>query len=295
MKVDLQPGKYVVAVSGGVDSVVLLHLLAQTPGVAITVAHFDHGIRDDSEQDRKLVQEHAAVLGLPFVYDRVELGKGASEATAREARYAFLRSVQKTSGAQALVTAHHKDDLLETVIINLLRGTGRLGLSSLSDKSDLRRPLLEFTKKDIATYASEQGLVWREDTTNSDTKLLRNYIRRVLIPKLDATSKEQLLAHARHLSVLNRAIDTDLTTYLHLQPSRQTLDRTMFCMLPHVVAREVIAAWLRSHDIRSFDSKMLERLVVAIKTYTPGKQVDIDVRHRLLVGSDVLALVTRDR
>ncbi|QQS18837.1 hypothetical protein IPL68_02130 [Candidatus Saccharibacteria bacterium] len=87
------------------------------------MAHFDHGIRPDSVEDRKLVQKLAKQYGLPFVYDRAELGAGASEAVAREARYAFLSRVKEAVGADAIITAHHEDDVLETIIINWLRGT----------------------------------------------------------------------------------------------------------------------------------------------------------------------------
>src|SRR5665213_799396 len=137
MNVDLVPGKYVVAVSGGVDSISLLHILQAQPGVRLIVAHFDHGIREDSVEDRRLVQNVAREYRLPFVYDAGNLGVDTSEAAARQARYRFLRRVQQASGARAIVTAHHQDDLLETAILNLLRGTGRKGLTALSNRSDM--------------------------------------------------------------------------------------------------------------------------------------------------------------
>ncbi len=295
MKVDVQPGNYVVAVSGGVDSVVLMHLLAGLPHVKTTIAHFDHGIRSDSHLDRRLVEKAAKKLGLPFVYDRAELGPSVSEAQAREHRYKFLRSVQQATGADALVTAHHQDDLLETAIINILRGTGRKGLSSLNDRSDIRRPLLGSTKAEIRAYAAEQGLIWREDSTNQDTKLLRNYVRHILMPKIPEQARAQLLAYCRHVAVLNLSIDNSLLLLLHTQPSRQTLNRQSFSLLPHAVARELMAEWLRSHGLRNFDSKTIERLVVVAKTLPPGKQADIDMNHKLLSGNEVLALIIRDR
>src|SRR5580704_3560158 len=107
-------GSYVVAVSGGVDSVVLLHRLQKQPGLRLVVAHFDHGMREDSAEDRRFVKALAQAYGAPFVYDEGHLGSGTSEAEAREARYNFLRRVQAASDAQAIVTAHHQDDLLET-------------------------------------------------------------------------------------------------------------------------------------------------------------------------------------
>src|SRR5437764_343012 len=127
-----KPGKYVVAVSGGVDSVALLDMLARSDDLKLVVAHFDHGIRKDSAKDRKFVEDLAKNYDLPFVYEEGHLGSGTSEAVARGARYDFLHRVKKSHGAQAIITAHHQDDVLETAIINLLRGTGRKGLTSLT-------------------------------------------------------------------------------------------------------------------------------------------------------------------
>src|SRR6185369_2891937 len=122
MQLKVRPGKYVVAVSGGVDSMVLLELLRQKPKLELIVAHFDHGIRPESGEDRKLVQRIAKHYELPFVYVEGHLGASASEALAREARYAFLRKVQAEQGAEAIITAHHQDDMLETAIMDLMRG-----------------------------------------------------------------------------------------------------------------------------------------------------------------------------
>ena len=291
MRVDLEPGKYVVAVSGGVDSVALLHMLAGLPGVKLTVAHFDHGIRPDSDLDRQLVQQLAARYGMPFVYARGNLGAGASEAAARAARYEFLRNVQKAAGAQAIITAHHQDDVLETAILNIIRGTGRKGITSLKDHHHLRRPMLHLSKEQIRAYAAEQGLTWREDSTNADMRILRNYVRRVIVPKLGEAGRKTLLDHIGHMSVVNRAVDHDLMLYLHTQPSRQVLDRHRFVQLPHDLSLEVLAEWLRSHNITQFNRKQLDQLVIRFKTLEPGKQIDIDAGHRLLIGREGIALV----
>ncbi len=290
MRVELEPGSYVVAVSGGVDSVVLLDLLSKIEGLKLTVAHFDHGIRSDSDLDRRLVQQLAAKYNLPFVYHRGELGAGASEALARQARYDFLHKVQQATGAQALVTAHHQDDVIETAIINMLRGTGRQGITSLADKRHLRRPMLHLPKADIRHYASEQGLQWREDSTNSDMTILRNYVRGKIIPKLGQAGRSELLNHIGHMSVVNRAMDHDVMLYLHQQPARQTLDRDSFIQLPHSVALDVMASWLRSHGLRDFNSRQLEQLVALSKTLEPGKQISIDANNRLLLGRQSIVL-----
>jgi tRNA(Ile)-lysidine synthetase-like protein len=291
----LAPGTYVVAVSGGVDSVVLLHLLLEQEHAKLIVAHFDHGIRDDSARDRVLVQQLATGYGLPFVYNNGHLGAQASEAQAREARYAFLRSVQQGSGARSIIMAHHEDDLLETAILNMLRGTGRKGLSSLKNTDELYRPLLNTKKETLIAYARANGLVWHEDSTNMDTTYLRNYVRRKIMPRFDGESREQLRALVSQAQKTNEKIDALLAEQLHAQPASDVLNRHWFIMLPHEVAREIMAAWLRANGIAGFDRRMIERIVTRAKVLAVHKQIDVDVNHMIVVKSDNLALIRRDR
>ncbi len=295
MNISVQPGTYVVAVSGGVDSMVLLDLLRQQPNVKLVVAHFDHGIRSDSAFDRELVQRTAQSHGLPFVYHEAKLGPGASEETARKARYTFLHAVREASGARAIITAHHHDDALETAVINLLRGTGRKGLSSLQSNHTVHRPLLHLEKRALRDYANDQGLTWREDSTNEDTKYLRNYVRHRILTKFGTEDRNKLQYIVRKAAHINKELDTQLMNYLHVQTKAGKLDRETFLRLPHAVSKEVMAAWLRKHDIRNFDSKALERLVVAAKTLRPGKSADVLQGHSLKITTKYLALQTPDR
>jgi tRNA(Ile)-lysidine synthetase-like protein len=295
----------VLAVSGGVDSMTLLNILCNkttnlgvkpSQRVKFIVAHYDHGIRPDSVEDRRLVQDVARRHGLPFVYDQGSLGPSASEDAARRARYEFLHRVRRASGARAIITAHHQDDLLETAVHNMLRGTGRRGLVSLRSREHIRRPLLDKTKADLRAYAQDQGLVWREDSTNTDMRYRRNYIRYQILPRLAAANKkEELLQHIRTLQDGHDELETLLGNYLHQQPATHALDRHWFIMLPHNVAREVMAAWLRARGITDLTSNMLERLIVAAKTFAPAKQADIDGAHVLYIDRYVLALGSRDR
>ncbi len=289
------PGKYVLAVSGGVDSMVLLDMLRHQPGLILTVAHLDHGIRGDSAEDRQLVQQAARRHGLPFVYHEEKLGAGASEAAARTARYAFLRRVQRASGARAIITAHHQDDVLETAILNLMRGSGRKGLTSLGSRHDIERPLLHIPKKDLIAYARDQGLVWREDSTNHNLEYQRNYVRQRLLPRFDEAARTQLLELISDLRTINYELDALLATQLHLQTIGGTLDRQWFNQLPHGVARETMAAWLRAHAAGGFDSRLLERLVVAAKVAAPGKVFDVFQGVKLHIESQYLALQVPER
>jgi tRNA(Ile)-lysidine synthase len=290
MDVNLPAGRYVAAISGGVDSVVLLHMLKDVPGVKLTVAHYDHGIRPDSAEDRKLVQELAATYGLPFVYHTGQLGPTASEAQAREVRYKFLHHVRQASGADAVITAHHQDDMLETAVLNLLRGTGRRGLSALKSTNTVQRPLLHVPKKELLRYATEQGLNWREDSTNSDTKYLRNHVRHHILSRFAEADREVLLNMVRQATELNKLIECEVVNYLHVQPSLDALDRQGFIMLPHIVAREVMAQWLSEQAEAELTRRMLERLVVAAKTGRTGSRVDVNKRYWLQLGRERVVL-----
>jgi len=283
------------AVSGGVDSVSLLHILQGKPGLKLTVAHFDHGIRADSGQDRQFVESLTRRYGLPFVYDEGRLGPGASEATARTARYRFLQKVKEASEGQAIITAHHQDDVLETAIINLLRGTGRKGLTALSSRPGVVRPLLEVPKAALLAYAEDQGLAWREDSTNQNTDYLRNYVRHRLLTNFDGNDRAKLLDILHQSTATNRIVDKLLDRLINQQSGDGQIDRLWFSQLPHAVAREVLAAWLRAQDMRSFDRQTLERLVIAAKTAAPGKSFPIKGGLSMHVQSDSLALVGLER
>lgn len=289
----LEPGLYVVAVSGGVDSMVLLDLLRRAEGVRLIVAHYDHGIRGDSAEDRRFVQRTATRHGLPFVYDEGKLGAGASEAAARAARYKFLHHVRAQSGARAIVTAHHEDDVLETVLLNMQRGTRRRGLSSLRSTDIVKRPLLDHPKKRLVSYARANGLTWREDSTNSSDKYRRNHVRHHMMPKLSPLGRQHFTAHVRRMARVNDDLDQMLSNILHAQPSLDALDRRFFVRLPHTVARELMHAWLKRAGVRDMTAKRLEAIVVASKTYKRGQRISLDAERELHVDGEKLALKAR--
>lgn len=198
--------KYIVAASGGVDSMVLLDMMMKVGGHELVVAHFDHGIRPDSHKDATLVADAAKRYGLRFESTREELGETASEALARDRRYNFLRSVAKKHGA-AIVTAHHLDDLVETVAINITRGTGWRGVAVFD--SSIVRPLLDIDKATLLAYAKANGITWSEDETNSSTLYLRNRVRQKT-HTITTDEKRQLRALHAHQRVLKRSIESEV-------------------------------------------------------------------------------------
>lgn len=202
-----KPGKYIVAVSGGVDSMCLLDMLARREGYELVVAHVDHGIRKDSALDLKLVQEVAQKQKFNIVITKLNFTTEASEDMLRQARYNFLFEQMQTQGAQAILTAHHADDLLETSIMNVRRGTDRYGAAGGMNREGITRPLINVSKNELLDYAKEHNLEWREDSTNVDVKYTRNKIRHEVIPGID---KDQYQQHLRELGELNTKIDSEL-------------------------------------------------------------------------------------
>lgn len=251
--------RYVVAVSGGVDSVVLLHKLQQQPDLELIVAHFDHGIRDDSKDDAGFVKQLAKDYGLAFETAREELGKQASEELARERRYAFLRAVAKKHDAR-LVTAHHADDAVETVAINLTRGTGWRGLAVLD--SDVIRPLIGMSKQEILEYAKTHVLSWHEDSTNASDVYLRNRLRRKTT-ELTNDNKRQLLALRSHQISSKRKIEGEVRRLIGDGPH---YSRYFFTHVDPTVAIEC----LRYCTLARLTRPQLERVLIAIKTAKPG-------------------------
>ena len=291
MEVQITPGKYIIAVSGGVDSVVLLDILAKQHNNELIVAHFDHGIRSDSEQDRKFVEDLAKKYNLEFEFTEGNLGAKASEELARNARYSYLQAVKKKHNAQAIITAHHQDDVLETVIINMLRGTGRKGISSLQSSSEIIRPLVSIPKTKILEYAKISNLKWREDSTNSDDGYLRNWVRHNIIPKLTVSQKQYLLAEQQKFVNINKEIDAILSA---LVGKDNCLNRHLVIMLPHNLSKELVAYWLRRNNI-DFDSKLIEKIVINAKTLTPGKKTNISKELSVNLCEDRLCLVSTIR
>lgn len=293
MKIDLEPGKYIVAVSGGVDSMALLDVLCHHPGLDLIVAHFDHGIRPDSSQDCKLVESVAKEHDLMFESKQGKLGPSTSEEAARSARYDFLHTIREKHNAKSVITAHHKDDLLETVLINLLRGTGRKGLSSLNTAKHVTRPLLAYSKIDLIHYAEAHKLSWREDSTNTNTEYLRNYLRIKIVPRLTTQKREQLLSLVTDAKRLNLELDQEITSLLQLQNTdKQYLSKKLLLKVPHNAACEVVAAWLRKNDLGDFDRHAIERVVIAAKTFRPGQQVDVHNKKYVVIEKKWLVFTT---
>jgi len=177
------------ALSGGLDSLVLLHLLRFDPGLPrrpVTAAHFDHRMREGSEDDARWVRGLCRAWAVPLILGRAPAPPGGEE-EARRMRYEFLLRAREEVGARWLLTAHHADDQAETILFRILRGTGLKGLAGIPRRRNpgILRPLLPFSRDELEAYARSRGIRPREDPSNEDISIPRNYLRRVGLPALE--------------------------------------------------------------------------------------------------------------
>jgi tRNA(Ile)-lysidine synthase len=214
-----RPGPVVVAVSGGADSVALLDLLygvAPELGLSLVVAHADHGIQSDSRTVGQSVGALATKYGLPFELGELHLGPDATETAARRARYAWLTDVRRRHRARYLVTAHHRDDQVETILLRVLRGSAPAGLAGMAARArgGLVRPLLPFTRAELQAHVAARGLASHDDPANRDPRHLRSWVRQALIPflieRLGVRAPDDLLRLGRHAAADRRAWDAAL-------------------------------------------------------------------------------------
>lgn len=300
-KLKIKPGTYVVAVSGGVDSVVLLHQLSNQSKLKLVVAHFDHEIRPDSEDDRRFVQALAKRQGVSFEYEEGKLGSKVSEADARQKRYDFLERVRKKYRADAIVTAHHQDDVIETAIINILRGTYRKGLSSLRSNRAVVRPLLSSTKQQLYDYARHHKLKWHEDPTNTDTQYLRNYIRQILVPRLekaDPAWRASFLKRIERGAKLNIEIDrlVNALHYEYAQPIKTgwSIERQHLLTLPQSLANELLLRLLKKgNQSANLSAKLIKHAWLFSKTAREGAHLQLSEDIELAIDKGNVLVMTK--
>lgn len=283
----------VLAVSGGVDSMVMLDMICRrfTPE-EIVVAHFNHGIRENSGLDVEFVQVRAEEYGVEFRSDKAELGAGASEAEAREARYRFLTQVANEVGGE-IWTAHHLDDLVETVAINFLRGTGWRGLAGLG-REGVRRPFLEtemfyepMDRAAIFEYAAKRHLRFREDPSNSWDEYLRNRVRQELDNLLSFEQKLEIYELWQEQLKARTEIDKIINAVL---PEDGKFERKWFRELDaDESGRKVALEILRAAVIRASISAtrpQLEDFRQAILNYGSGKSFNLPSDKLIRFGKE---------
>jgi tRNA(Ile)-lysidine synthase len=271
---------YLLAVSGGLDSMTLAHLLHQS-GISFSMAHCNFGLRGvESDGDETFVREMARRLDVK-VYVRKFETKPYSKAmgistqmAARDLRYKWFEELLEQEGFAGLVVAHHADDQVETVLLNLLRGTGIEGMFGMSDTRDkVIRPLLPFRRSELEAFAWHEGYQWREDRTNQTSDYKRNFLRHQVVPRLkefDPSALPLLLYSIDRLKDSGRAFfylyDAWLENNVRNEESLQYLKIESFRSAPG--KKSLLFYWLRAFG---FNYSQIEDIIISVERQEPGK------------------------
>lgn len=287
-----------IAVSGGIDSVVLTHLFHQL-GYKCTLAHCNFNLRNkESDLDEEFVIELGKQLDMPvetIKFDTInyaEEKKISIQMAARKLRYDWFQQLIKKNNLNYVFTAHQKDDVLETFLINFTRGTGLDGLTGIPEiNENILRPLLIFSREDVTNYAAENKIIWREDLSNSSTKYFRNKIRHTIVPILKELNPNLL-----------KSFDN---TLLNLKESQTLVKDRIRSLKNHVITYEsdgsVKISITKILELNNPKAHLYELLkpygftswkdVINLLEAQSGKQI-FTPSHRLIKNRDELILTT---
>ena len=284
--------KIVVAVSGGLDSVALLHLLARgklaeflkienrkskIENRKLIVAHFDHRIHGESRAHAQFVEKLAAKYRLPF-FGGKSRRKLKSEADARDARFEFLEKVAAREKCDRIALAHHADDQVETIFLNIVRGSGLRGLGGMSEFAGKKwRPLLGVSKSELAKFAAREKLKFVDDPTNAESNYSRNFLRREILPKLRKLNPKMdaaILRLARQSRENLELANEVAAEFLARTADGKSLPLAQFTALPPAVAKSVIREiyFREVGNLRKIESLHLDEILELARNPAGGKR-----------------------
>lgn len=290
--------KLVLAVSGGLDSMCMLAIFLQLFADKIDnlyVVHFDHQVRLDSKLDFELIQKYLAETNFNpknLVLEKLSFESESNfEAEARFQRYKFLEQFRIDSGADYILTAHHLDDQVETVMLNFLKGSfvdGMAGLAELDLQRRLIRPLLPFKKQELLEFATSFSVLFITDETNFESKYVRNFLRNEIIPALESKigSLNSIARNAQFYSQLTEYLDVEVERFLaeNLKDAN-LLSRKALIEKPEFFRYKVYSAFLGQYKMSVSDFKELDDLVL---NSTTGKYRVIEKVKFLIQKKDLI-------
>lgn len=205
IKKQIKDNTVVIATSGGPDSMCLLNLIKQNTNLKIICAHVNHKLREESEEEAKMVKDYCISNNITYEYYEIKNYKGNTENYAREKRYEFFEKILKKYNSKYLLTAHHGDDLIETMIMKIARGNldNLIGFKKITKRKNyyIYRPLIIKTKEDILNYCKKNNIKYAIDKTNFEDTYTRNRIRKYILPEL---KKENINIHKNFLKLSNK-------------------------------------------------------------------------------------------
>ena len=268
----------VVACSGGADSLGLL-VLANEAGLKPIAVHVDHGLRADSAEDAEVVAHAAARLGAEWRTVRVQVEPGGNlEARARDARYRALADACEQTGATAILVAHTADDQAETVLINVMRGSGTAGLAGMARRQgNVVRPLLHLRRAEVRAVVTRAGLPIAEDPTNADRRWQRAWIRHDVLPMLERGSRRDLVPILVRQAEIFRAesdfldnLGDDLIERAGGCATDPALEARVLADAPVPIARRAIRRWLGPPPPSADE---VERVLAVVRCERGGTQL----------------------
>lgn len=311
-RVDLQGKRLLVAVSGGPDSVALLHALHRLnhrsdtdPSFTLHIAHMNHGLRQEhSDADAAFVKALAGELGLPFHEERIEEEAPSSsfEAWARQHRYRFLNRVADDMGAAYILTGHTADDQAETLLLNLFRGAGTRGLGAMLPLGPGRlcRPFLDTRKSEIIRALSEHKIDYRDDASNQNQDLNRNWVRQTLLPLLESRFSEgitpTLHRTASHMASLDAYLENQVEALqAEVEDGHGAISVSALRSQPEVLQRLLLRGALEKQLGTLPSWEQVENLMHLALEASPSASLDLGAGVRAQREYDLLKFAQGER
>ena len=294
-----------IAVSGGVDSMVLLDVfcrLREKNNLELYALHYNHKWRKKSYLDAKLVKNYCKKNEIEFLYSQTKGKVTKDEEIARNQRYLFFSNIAKKYKLNSICTAHHKDDQIETILFRLARGTGPKGLMpikqnlTLLGKVKIVRPFLNITKREIYTYADKCNVPFNEDITNNDLTYKRNLIRKKIIPLFQKINKEALnniLLCCELIYAQDQTLNNYFLSLLKSLTVRNPLiwNRNRFLKLDQYTQKALLYWFLSSRDIKG----NLIKIDFILECINNQKVIDINNNFRLIVDKSNISFERKDK
>ena len=301
---NIDKNKYlVVATSGGPDSMALLHLLKNN-GYKVICAHVNHGLRIESEEEYKFVHNYAKINNIIFEGMKIDGYKDNkfTENEARQKRYDFFETILKKYNTDILLTAHHGDDLVETVLMRLIRGSnlnGYKGFTKISEYKNFKiiRPLIFYTKKDIEKYIKENNIPVVYDKSNESKKYTRNRIRLDILPKLKSEEKnihKKILEYSEELNDINEYVNETVKSTVKEMYRNNKLNINNFTKLNKVIKTKVIESILfdiYKNEINIITKQHIEEIFKVIGS----NNKKIDLPNNIIVEKEYSNLIFKEK
>ncbi|MFA5692001.1 MAG: tRNA lysidine(34) synthetase TilS [Acholeplasmataceae bacterium] len=283
---------YILAISGGVDSMVLLDLFIKN-NFKIVVVHFNHQVRDESILDHELIKDITTLHDVCYHYIKLSIKSGNFQAEARKERYNNLIKLSRKYNTNNIVTAHHLDDLAETILIKLIRGSNLLGYSSMRESTLINdinylKPLLTYPKESLIKYANLNKIKYNLDESNLEDSYLRNRIRHNVMPfiKNERNSLDNFLSFSKQTYLASKYIRTKTLSFLN---KKDEFSFSSFNKLDLTIKMDIIAYLLEKINSQRTYQK-IETILKQLSSKKPNINITLSKDYKLVKSYDLIKL-----